>query len=141
MTTIACSRTEMASDSRTSFENGEFLTCDDKIERIGECLVGCCGNTDSIFKFLAWFRNQEKERPEFSDGDSFIAVVLNKRGIFYYNDSTYSSRVRDPFFTTGTGGMAAKAAMLCGKTPAEAVAIAIKCDKNSGGPVRNFALD
>jgi hypothetical protein len=140
MTTIACNQDEMACDSRTSFESGEFLTCDDKIERVGDSLVGCCGNVESIFKFLAWFRAQDRERPEFGENDNFTAVVLNKRGIYYYGNTTYPSRVRDPHFVCGSGSMAAKAAMLCGKTPAEAVAIAIKCDKNSGGPVRNYVL-
>jgi len=140
MTTIACNREEMACDSRTSFDGGEFLTCDDKVEIIGDELVGACGNTDSIFKFLHWFKDQSKDRPEFTDQDCFSVVVLNPKGIFVYLDSTYAFRVRDPFYACGSGSMAAKAAMLCGKTPAEAVAIAIKCDKNSGGPVRNYAL-
>jgi hypothetical protein len=140
MTTIAVSRTEMACDSRTSWDGGDYLTCDDKVERIGDALVGCCGNVDSIFKFLAWFRSQEKDRPEFGDDDNFVAIVLTRKGIFHYTNATYPSRVCDPFVAFGTGSMAAKAAMLCGKTPAEAVAIAIKCDKNSGGPVRNYVL-
>jgi hypothetical protein len=71
MTTIACNQDEMACDSRTSFESGEFLTCDDKIERVGDSLVGCCGNVESIFKFLAWFRAQDRERPEFGENDNF----------------------------------------------------------------------
>ena len=140
MTTIACSRDEMACDSRISFESGEFVACDDKVERIGNCLVGCAGDVAAIFKFLAWFRNQERDRPDF-DEKEFDAIVLNKNGIYYYSGTTYPCRVRDPHFAIGSGSMAAKAAMHCGKAPSEAVAIAIKCDKNSGGPVRNFALD
>ena len=141
MTTIACSRREMACDSRSSFENGEYLTSDDKIERIGDSLVGCAGTWPAIFKFLAWFRDQTRDRPDFSgDDDDFTAVVLNKKGIFVYDGSTYPCKVSDPFFVTGSGSMAARAAMLCGKSPAEAIAIAIKCDKNSGHPVRSFSL-
>lgn len=121
--------------------DNEFLTCDDKIERVGECLVGCAGDVSAIFKFLAWFRDQKLERPEFTDDCSFTALVLHRTGMFVYFNSTFGSRVTDKFFAFGSGGMAAKAAMLCGKTPAEAVAIAIKCDKNSGGPVRNFSLE
>ena len=139
MTTIAVSRVAMAADSRTRWDTGEFLTCDDKIEEIGESLVGCAGDVAAIFKFLQWFRNQDRERPEFDD-KNFDAVVLDSTGIYLYAGTTYPSRIRDPDFAIGTGSMAAKAAMLCGKTPAEAVAIAIKCDKNSGGPVRNFIL-
>lgn len=140
MTTIACSRKEMACDSRSSFDSGEYMTCDDKILRIGDSIVGCAGNWGAIFKFMAWFRDQTKDRPDFSDDDDFTAIVLNKKGIYVYDGSTYSSRACDPFFAVGSGSMAARAAMLCGKSPAEAVAIAIKCDKHSGHPVRNYTL-
>lgn len=138
MTTIACSRHEMACDSRSSMDT-EFFTCGDKVVRIGECLVGCAGSYSAIFKFLAWFERQTQDRPEFEDG-SFTALVLDARGIRLFSDSTYGGWVTDKFIGIGTGGMAAKAAMLCGKSPAEAVAVAIKCDKSSGGPVRSFSL-
>ena len=140
MTTIACNRREMACDSRSSFDNGEYLTTDDKIERIGDSLVGCAGNWPAIFKFIAWFKDQTKERPDFTDDDEFTAVVLNRRGIYVYDGSTYPSRACHNFFAIGSGSMAARAAMLCGKSPADAVAIAIKCDKNSGSPIRTFKL-
>jgi len=140
MTTIACSRDEMSCDSRTSYDSGEFFTCDDKVERIGAALVGCAGDIAGIFKFLAWFKNQERERPEFDSEEKFEAVVLNKDGIFHFSNCAYASKVCQPFFAIGSGAMAAKAAMLCDKTPSEAVSIACKCDKNSAGPVRTFAL-
>jgi len=139
MTTIACNREVMACDSRVSWDN-EYATCDDKVLRIGGELVGTSGNTASIFKFLAWYKTQG-ERPEFSgEEDRFEAVVLNKTGIYLYINTTYPMRIRESTYATGSGGMAAKAAMLCGKTPAEAVSIAIKCDKNSGPPVRCYSL-
>jgi ATP-dependent protease HslVU (ClpYQ) peptidase subunit len=147
MTTIACNRESMAADSRTSFGDGEFTVVDDKIERIGSALVGCAGSTPAIWRFLQWFRNQERgidldsdKRPEFTE-DEFHAVVLNASGIFWYANSTYPSKIKEPFFAMGSGSQAAKAAMLCGKSPADAVAIALKCDKNSGPPVRSFQLD
>ena len=140
MTTIACSRDEMACDSRTSASEIYFTT-DDKVIRIRDSLVGCCGNLDSISKFLQWYTKGGSEPVEFEDGDDFEAIVLTKRGIFMYSNSCWPRRIKDKFCASGSGDMSALAAMYCGKTPAEAVAIAIKCDKNSGGPVRNFALD
>src|SRR5690349_5802076 len=122
MTTIAVSRHEMACDSRSSYDDGDFFACDDKIERIGDELVGCAGKYGDIFKFLAWYKNQSGERPDLTDSD-FTAVVLNRRGIFVYDGTTYPSRIAQSFFTIGSGSKAAKAAMLCGKTPAEAIAI------------------
>ena len=140
MTTIACSRTEMACDSRSSFDNGEYMTSDDKVERIGDSLVGCSGSWSAIFRFLQWYRNQHTERPDFSDDSDFTAVVLHKSGIWVFDGCAYPSKICDKSFAIGSGSMAARAAMLCGKTPAEAVAIAIKCDKHSGPPVRTFTL-
>jgi hypothetical protein len=138
MTTIAANRKEMACDSRTSWDGGDFCTVSDKVERIGDSLVGCCGSVDAIFKFLEWFRKRG-DRPEF-DADGFTAVELNAKGMWLYANSTYCSRVCDPFVTIGSGSMAAKAAMLCGHSPAEAVSVACKCDKHSAGPVRTFSL-
>lgn len=139
MTTIAVDRKSMSCDSRSSYDDGEYFTCDDKVERIGKSLVGCAGSHENISKFIEWFRDQSKDRPDFGD-DPMTAVELTKDGIYVYSSTTYRSKVRDPFFAVGSGSMAARAAMLCGKTPAEAVAIAIKCDKNSGGTVRTYQL-
>jgi hypothetical protein len=140
MTTIACNRQEMACDSRTSFESGEFFTCDDKIERVGQALIGCAGDVGAIFKFLAWYRNQDRDRPEFTEDEKFDAVALTKDGIYYFAGCAFGCKVIQPFFSIGSGAMAAKAAMLCDKSPAEAVAIAVKCDKNTAAPVRVVAL-
>lgn len=139
MTVIVCNRKEMSCDSRSSYENGEFYTCDDKIERIGAALIGCAGSIDAIFKFLEWYRTKG-ERPSFDGEDRVEVVELDKDGIWSYSNSTYRMKVCDPFFAIGSGSMAARAAMLCGKSPKEAIAIAIRCDKNSGGPVRTFSL-
>lgn len=135
MTTIACNREEMAADSRTS-DDAVFYTTAGKITRVGNNLVGCCGNLDSIAKFLTWFRKKKKPKdcPEFS-GEDFEAIVLSPGGMFMFANSCQPRRIVDEFYATGSGGMAALAALRCGKSPAEAVAIAILCDKNSGGPV------
>lgn len=140
MTTIACSRTEMACDSRTSASEIYFTTTD-KVIRIRDCLVGSSGNLDSVAKFIDWFTKGGHGEPiDFDDGDDFESIVLHKSGIYIYSNSCRPRRIVGKFCSTGSGDMAALAAMLCGKTPAEAVAIAIKCDKNSGPPVRNFTL-
>ena len=67
MTTIAVSRTEMACDSRVSWDAGEMVTVDDKVIRIGGDLVGASGHTDSCLKFMDWYRTKG-ERPEI-EGD------------------------------------------------------------------------
>ena len=130
----------MACDSRISCDTGEYSNGAGKVLRIGDALVGYAGMVSAACKFLAWYADQSKERPTFDDDDCVDAVVLTSKGIFSYSNSTYCMRIMEKHFCIGSGSSAATAAMLCGKTPAEAVKIAIKCDKHSGGPVRNYAL-
>src|SRR5687768_6273851 len=106
----------MACESMVGWDAGEFATTDDKIVRIGDELLGAAGHTDSIFKFIEWYR-AKGERPEIDADKSFEVVVLNKSGIYLYVNSTYPMRLTERFYAAGTGGMAAKAAMLCGKSP------------------------
>lgn len=137
MTTIAASRKEMACDSRASGDDGEYHNCDDKVERIGGDLVGCAGDWEDIYAFLAWFKDQSKERPEI---ENCLALVLNRKGLWLYANTTYPSKVAEPFFAIGTGSMAARAAMKWGASPQQAISTAITLDKNSGGRVRVYSL-
>lgn len=136
MTTIVANREEMACESLVSCASGEAYTTDQKVRRVGDDIVGCAGNITDIMKFMEWYASRG-DRPELENID---ALVLNSSGLWIYNSSTYANRVCDPFICIGSGAMAAKAAMLCGKSPREAVAIAIQCDKGSGGKVRNYRL-
>jgi hypothetical protein len=138
VTVIVCDRKSMACDSRMSFGT-EFATCDDKVQRIGNELLGCAGSTDAIFKFIEWYRTKG-DRPEMPDDENFEIVVLNAKGIWLYVNSLYPIKILEPFYAAGAGSKAGKAAMLCGKTPKEAVAIAIKCDSSCAGPVRTYNL-
>jgi ATP-dependent protease HslVU (ClpYQ) peptidase subunit len=138
VTTIAVNRKMMACDSKVTFGN-EFATCSDKVVRIGNELLGCAGDTAAILKFLEWFKTKG-DQPEMDDSEKWEIVLLNKSGIYLYINSFACFRICDPIYTAGSGGMAARAAMLCGKSPTEAVRIAIKCDNSSGGPVRTFQL-
>lgn len=141
MTTIVATHAEMAADSCTSWES-DFVITGDKIEIVNRQLVGCAGHTPDIMKFLRWLKNPTPELPEFGNGDDegFTAVVVNKDGLFLYANSVDPMPVREPFIAIGSGGMAAKAAMLCGRSPVSAVEIALRCDKNSRGPIQRVTL-
>lgn len=141
MTTIVATHNEMAADSCTSWE-ADFCITGDKIEIIHHQIVGCAGHTPDILKFLRWFKNPTPEMPEFGDEDDqgFTAVVVNKDGLWLYSNSVDPMPVRDPFIAIGSGGMAAKAAMICGRSPVNAVIVAMACDKNSRGPVQRVTL-
>src|SRR3954464_6683880 len=114
MTTICCTRKEMACDSRISCDTGEYSNGAGKILRIGDALVGYAGSISAACKFLAWFADQSKERPAFDDDDGFDAVALTAKGIFSYNNTTYCMRVMEKHYAIGSGSAAATAAMMCG---------------------------
>lgn len=142
MTTIAANLKEMAGDSRVTV--GSISYHADKVFRIGDSIVGVCGDAGLTTKFLAWFR---KECPSdeigmtLDDDHTFGALVLNPRGLFYYSDCAEPDRLHDKYFAIGSGADIAVTAMTLGKTPTEAVHIACKLDFNSGAPVKTLALN
>ncbi len=127
----------MACDSRTSDDDGEYHDTDDKIERINGALVGCAGNYTDIYKFLDWYKDRSKERPEL---EACLVVELDNRGIWLYANTCSRSRVDEKCFAIGSGSLAARAAMKFGATPAQAVKTAKTLDKNTGGKVRVYLL-
>ena len=135
MTTIAVKGKVMACDSRLAVGDRHYI-CNDKVVRIGDALVGAAGTANDIAKFITWFEDKG-EMPKVEDID---ALVLDARGLWHYVNDCYGTRVIGGCWASGTGGQAAHAAMLCGKTPEEAIRIAMKCDINTGGPVRVYNL-
>lgn len=135
MTTIAVKGDVMACDSRLVVSD-RFYVCDDKVIRVGDYLVGAAGDSGEIAQFVAWLRDKG-EMPKFEDLD---ALVLSRAGLWHYANDCYGTRVVGGCWASGSGGQAAHAAMLCGKTPEEAIRIAMKCDINTGGPVRVYNL-
>lgn len=142
MTTIAANLKEMAGDSRVSI--GSIAYHADKVFRIGDSIVGVCGDAQNTTKFLAWFRKEcpsDEVGMTLDDDHTFAALVLNARGLFYYSDCVEPDRIHDKFMAIGAGGDIAQTAMYLGKTPTEAVHIACKLDVvNSGGPVKTLCL-
>lgn len=135
MTTIAVKGDVMACDSRLCVGDRHYI-CDDKVVRVGDSLVGGAGKANDIDKFLAWLADKG-DMPEIDDMD---VLVLNSKGLFHYVNDCYATRVVGGCWAVGTGGQAAHAAMLCGKSPKEAIELAKKCDINTGGPVRVYNL-
>lgn len=135
MTTVAAKAGVMACDSRIAASDRPYH-CDDKILRIGDSLAGGAGDWGEVAQFRAWL----KDRGEMPKLEDFEALVLNKDGLWHYLNDCYGTRVIGGCWAIGSGGQAAHAAMLCGKTPQEAVRIAMKCDIYTGGPVRVYNL-
>lgn len=126
----------MAADSRVC-AGSLIYECNDKIKIVGGRLVGTAGETGPIAKFLAWLEHPVGDAPEFTE-DALSVIALGVDGLSHYGDSVHGTVITQQFLACGSGADAAMAAMYCGKTPAEAVAIAIKCDVNSGGKVHVY---
>jgi hypothetical protein len=135
MTTIAVRGFVMACDSRLVVD-GHYYRCDDKVLLFGDSLMGGAGDWGEVAQFRAWFKDKG-DMPKLED---FEVLVLNRAGLWHYCNDCYPTRIVGGCYAIGSGGQAAHAAMLCGKTPEEAIRIAMKCDINTGGPVRVYNL-
>lgn len=116
----------------------------DKIFKIGDSIVGVAGEVALTCAFLSWFRREcpAGEMMGVDDEEAgFGALVLNSRGLFYYSNCCDPDRIHDPFYAIGSGGNAAIAAMMCGKSPHDAVRIASKIDPSTGGAIKVLALE
>jgi ATP-dependent protease HslVU (ClpYQ) peptidase subunit len=139
MTTIVATRDRIVCDSQVT--HGNTLYRADKVEVVRGALVGVAGGNEQTGQFLRWFKDGAKasKTPVITDPE-FDVIVLDRSGLRIYTSSFEPDRITDPYYAIGTGSYAALAAMLCGKTPEEAVEIACRVDNNSGPPVQTFLL-
>jgi len=143
MTTIAANTKMMASDSKVDVGGGLSYPAD-KIKRLKKMLVGAGGNAGNCSRFLDWAARDFKEPiPKWhkSDEESFLALVLRSDGLYFYAPSfPEPEKINADFFAIGTGGDAARVAMMLGKSPKEAVELACQVDGYSGLPVQVLEL-
>lgn len=137
MTTIATDGKTMAGDSLTTGGNHR-VAFHPKVKRAADgSLFGCSGLSWCGERFARWM-TEGGEKPELHD--EFSALVLKPDGTVEY----YCQKLEPVSYVVpmaiGSGDDLAIGAMLAGKTPAEAVAIAIERDKNSGGTITVLEL-
>lgn len=135
MTTIAADLQSgsMASDSQWS--DGAEKGTTRKVYRIKGELIGFAGDIKTITQAVSWFR-KGKAGPA-PRGD-ISALILNGRLTTWAPDDGFMDVGSQ--FAIGTGGAAARAAMMAGVDVRKAVSIACKIDAQSGGPVRTYRL-
>lgn len=147
MTTIVYKDGVMASDS-LAYSGGPInIGHKKKVFRIqsGEyegALVGVTtsqpGLSEAIVQYL---HDDETEVPDFKDSSYSFFLVMPNGEVFYANDSMMlSGPLKADHFSIGTGEMYAAAAMELGHSAEEAVEVAIKLDRHSGGPVQSQTL-
>lgn len=137
MTVIAaCSVTGvMASDSHwvDTTDRGAAR----KVFRIRGELFGFAGNLDEIQTAVDTLRAGEDPRGV----PTIRALILAPSGLYTWDPTNGRIRLLDKQYAIGTGGQAARAAMMMGATPAKAVAVTCSIDANCSGRARVYKLN
>lgn len=136
MTTIACNREIMVSDSKVTLENKGADYAAVKIIRGKQgWLIGASGHAGDCTRFMKWAANsfQDKEpkwAEEEGEDDSVWGLILKPDGIYsWMQGDPEPEQIMGDFYAVGSGGKAARAAMLMGADPKKAVEIACEVDK------------
>jgi ATP-dependent protease HslVU (ClpYQ) peptidase subunit len=144
LTTIAIKDGVVASDSQVT---GNFkFKCNNKIRRVKsgpyKGYVFCAsGRFDLLDRAMA-----QVESGEFSplcagdDEDGGAYVLVGPRRVYCLEADKMIPFQVSRMFATGSGQQFAMAAMLAGKSAADAVRIAAKLDPFTSGPVRTLAV-
>lgn len=140
MTTIVASLEAMGADTMVSRPDGTFYSTT-KIIRVKGDLLGAAGDAGDCTRFMDWAKHDyaEKKRPKFSvpagDRDEAVLLILNSEGIFTMSTTDpYPELITSDCYAIGSGGDAARAAILCGKSMEEALAIAAQIDMHTRAP-------
>lgn len=137
MTTVAYSDGVMAWDSKLTSDHMSYGLKGLKDVDAGVIVAGC-GDAYAMFAMINWLlTGKEGDPPRCSREDDFALLLLWKDGLLESMDRRGRLMPLNPReqYAIGSGGMAAKAAMLCGATAEGAVEIAGKCDPYTGGAV------
>lgn len=146
MTTIVATRKGIYSDSRVSLEHLGIDYPTIKISRGKDCVVGAAGNGGDCSRFMEWAKEgfKGKEPVWYSkqtSADDYVAgLVVRDDGIYIWAPGDPLERIEADFFSIGSGGKPARVALLLGKTPEEAIELAILVDPGSGAPVQTLLL-
>lgn len=141
MTTIACSREEIAGD-RQFTESGRKWQGKTKLFRflphpntfpLCEFIIGFAGAAGAIMNIAEFFTLPDLIKPPRVKGVSGL-VLTAKKEIYVFDDYPVSSwiPVTEKYAAIGTGGSIAVGAMSAGLSPLEAVKLASKHDIYTG---------
>jgi hypothetical protein len=137
MTTIATDGKTIAADGQNT-SGWEIVDLQyEKIRAVNGSVYATSGDAGMLDPLIAWSEAgaAAKDVPQkYGDGWSFLVISREGRKL-YTSGCPYPTPVPKEF-TLGSGGDYARGAMRAGKSPAEAVAIAIELDAASGGTIR-----
>lgn len=140
MTTVAWDGKTVAADSLITYSNGSCVPGEraNKIRELpGGRLFAGAGNTLEINMAYDWLAGGMKDpKPPVTD---FCALIVSRNGATWINEKLYPHVLTSRYFAIGSGEDYASTAMELGKTAAQAVAVAMKFDRNTGGQIKTAA--
>jgi 20S proteasome alpha/beta subunit len=143
MTVLAWDGITLAADKRGNGVTSISTTT--KIFRINDCLVGYTGQLVFGEQMAEWFKAGENIAdfpPSQRDKDDWalLLVVRSNGKLQLYERTPYPATYEDKLFAVGSGADYALAAMHCGRTAAEAVALTCLLDSSCGNGVDTLTL-
>lgn len=140
MTTVVYRDGVLASDTLVSDGNC-YVADTNKIYRVRGHLVGGCGSLGAVLRFCEWFKAgaDEGNRPRVDDDFDTITIAPNGR-VTWYSHELIPTEFRAPFHAVGSGAQVALGALHMGASAKQAVQVAMRVDKHSGGSVRTLRL-
>lgn len=146
MTTIAYRNGIMASDSRAYSGDKHPIGEKQKIFQFPDgTLVGASssvvGEPDAFIRWLMSLGKDADYRSAVSPRKFLVASILVRpdgSGFYWDDGENFTGPLENEFYAVGSGEQSAYAAMLCGKSAAEAIEIAIMVDPWTGGRVRTL---
>lgn len=135
MTTIAWDGETLAADTFVTADFA-FDGAHVKVAKRGPVFAAAAGTTSLCQRFLDWFRaGMVGDAPGMGDGEDDALGYLFHAGRVLVFDRAGSSARFAKFFAAGSGERYALGAMASGKSAAEAVAIAARFCRGTGGEI------
>lgn len=146
MTTIACNRDEIVCDLQYTTEGYGKFKGNPKIYEFEPSsiyptsyFVGFCGTAREMFTVGDFFASPDSYESIPKVETEVAGLILTKdKKIFMFDSGLRWIEVKDQYFAIGSGASFAKGAMASGKTPLEAVRIAMKHDPYTGYGTKVF---
>lgn len=109
-----------------------------KLRRGKLSVYGACGDWDKVLKA---FSLMESSSVEWESDLDVTVLELRSDGIWVYENTIIPVHIKNDFWAVGTGANFAIAAMALGKSPAEAVALAVEFDPFTNPPIESLKLE
>jgi ATP-dependent HslUV protease subunit HslV len=140
MTTLVYRAGVLAADSRSVRGDTISPYGVQKIRRLDDgTLVGMCGTLADVTRFIeAYSKSPTGDLPELPD--SLVLVVKPNGRLHLYEESGSFELEPAPFYAFGSGQAVALGALYAGASAVQAVEIAAKVDRCTGGDVRSVHL-